>query len=50
MSTAHGIDVPLPFTSQLLELMQALKVDGHLNDDHCGIVQYFEKLAGVAGA
>jgi 2-hydroxy-3-oxopropionate reductase len=24
-----------------------LKVDGHLEDDHGGIVQYFEKLAQV---
>lgn len=47
MSTAHDIDVPLPMSGQLLEIMQALKVDGHLNDDHGGIVQYFEKLAGV---
>jgi 2-hydroxy-3-oxopropionate reductase len=47
MATAHALDVPLPFTSQLLEVMQALKVDGHLDDDHSGIVQYFEKLAQV---
>ena len=47
MATAHDIDVPLPMSSQLLEIMQARKVDGHLEDDHGGIVQYFEKLAGV---
>ena len=47
MATAHEIDVPMPMSSQLLEIMQALKVDGHLNDDHGGIVQYFEKLAQV---
>ena len=47
MATAHSLDVPLPFTSQLLEVMQALKVDGHIEDDHSGIVQYFEKLAQV---
>ena len=47
MATAHALDVPLPFTSQLLEVMQALKVDGHLDDDHSGIVKYFEKLAQV---
>ena len=47
MATAHDIDVPLPLTSQLFEILQALKVSGHMNDDHSGIVQYFEKLAGV---
>jgi 2-hydroxy-3-oxopropionate reductase len=47
MATAHEIDVPLPMTGQLLEIMQALKVDGKAGDDHGGIIQYFEKLAGV---
>lgn len=47
METAHGIDVPLPLCSQLLEIMHALKVDGKAGDDHGGIVQYYEKLAKV---
>ncbi|MGI6029998.1 MAG: 2-hydroxy-3-oxopropionate reductase [Eubacteriales bacterium] len=47
MATAHDLDVPLPFSSQLVEVMQALKAGGHLGDDHSGIVQYFEALAGV---
>jgi 2-hydroxy-3-oxopropionate reductase len=47
MDTAHKIDVPLPLTGQVLEMMQALKVDGKEKNDHSGLVQYFEKLAGV---
>lgn len=47
MATAHEIGVPLPFTAQLYEVMQTLKVGGHMGDDHSGIVQYFEQLAGV---
>ena len=47
MSSAHAMDVPLPLTAQLLEIMQSLTVGGHLDDDHAGIVQYFERLAGV---
>jgi len=47
METAHGIGVPLPLCSQLLEIMHALKVDGKAGDDHGGIVQYYEKLAKV---
>ena len=47
MATAHALDVPLPFTSQLLEMMQSLKVGGHLEDDHSVYVQYFENLARV---
>ena len=47
MDTAHTLDVPLPLTAQLFEVLQALKVSGHMTDDHSGIVQYFEQLAGV---
>ncbi|HEY8892747.1 MAG TPA: 2-hydroxy-3-oxopropionate reductase [Clostridium sp.] len=47
METAHALDVPLPLSSHLLEIFHALKADGKVNDDHGGIVQYFEKLAKV---
>ena len=47
LATAHEIDVPLPLTAQLFEIQQALKVGGHMDDDHSGYVQYFEQLAGV---
>ena len=47
MTTAHEVDVALPLTAQLYEIMQSLKISGHMDDDHAGIVQYFEKLADV---
>jgi 2-hydroxy-3-oxopropionate reductase len=47
MDTAHEIGVPLPLTSQLLEILHALKIDGKASHDHGGIVQYYEKLANV---
>lgn len=47
INTAHDIDVPVPFSAQLFEILQSLKVHGHMNDDHGGIVQYFEQLADV---
>lgn len=47
VNTAHTIDVPIPYTAQLYEIMQTLKIHGHMDDDHAGIVQYFEKLADV---
>ncbi|MCI9076373.1 MAG: 2-hydroxy-3-oxopropionate reductase [Dorea sp.] len=47
VNTAHAIDVPIPYTAQLYEILQTLKVHGHMEDDHGGIVQYFEKLADV---
>lgn len=47
VNTAHAIDVPIPYTAQLYEIMQTLKIHGHMEDDHGSIVQYFEKLADV---
>jgi 2-hydroxy-3-oxopropionate reductase len=47
LDTAHGIGVPIPLTSQVMEILQALKVDGKERDDHSSIVQYYEKLAQV---
>ena len=47
LATAHEIDVPVPLTAQLFEIQQALKVAGHMDDDHSGYVQYFEKLADI---
>jgi 2-hydroxy-3-oxopropionate reductase len=29
-----------------MEIMQALRVDGKQNDDHGGVIQFYEKLAG----
>ncbi|MCU0593280.1 MAG: 2-hydroxy-3-oxopropionate reductase [Desulfobacterales bacterium] len=45
IETGHEIGVPLPLTSQVMEIMQALKVDGKAGNDHSGIAQYYEKLA-----
>jgi len=47
MDTAHELGVPLPLTSQVMEIMQALKVDGKAGNDHGGIVQFYEKLAKI---
>ncbi len=45
IETGHDVGVPLPLTSQVMEIMQALKVDGKAGNDHSGIAQYYEKLA-----
>ena len=47
LSTAHACECPMPLSSQLFEILQYLSAHGHLMDDHGGIVQYFEDLAGV---
>jgi len=47
LETAHEIGVPLPLTAGVMEIMQALKVDGKAGNDHGGLVQHYEKLAQV---
>ena len=47
VNTAHALDVPIPYSAQLFEILQALKIHGHMDQDHGGIVQYFEALADV---
>jgi 2-hydroxy-3-oxopropionate reductase len=47
LDTAHDLGVPVPLTSQIMEIMQALRVDGKQKDDHGGVIQFYEKLAGV---
>ena len=47
LDTAHAVGAPIPLTSQIMEILQALKVDGHQKDDHSGIIQFYEKMAGI---
>ena len=47
LDTGHEIGVPLPLTSQVMEIMQAMKVDGKAKEDHGGLIQYYEKLAKI---
>jgi len=47
IDTAHQVGVPVPLSSGVMEVMQALKVDGKGADDHGGIIQFYEKLAKV---
>ena len=47
LDTAHELGVPVPLSSQIMEIMQALKVNGKAKDDHGGIIQFYEKLAKI---
>lgn len=47
MDTAHGVGAPLPLTASVMEILQALKVDGMDHLDHGAIIRHYEKLAGV---
>lgn len=47
IETGHDVGVPLPLTSQIMEILQALKVDGYGQSDHSAIVKFYEKLSKV---
>ncbi|EAX47013.1 tartronate semialdehyde reductase [Thermosinus carboxydivorans Nor1] len=47
LETSHEVGVPLPLTAAVMEMMQALKVDGMGDNDHCSLIRYYEKLADV---
>jgi 2-hydroxy-3-oxopropionate reductase len=47
LETGHGVGVPLPLTAGVMEILQALKVDGMGNSDHGAIVRFYEKLAQI---
>ena len=47
IETGHDVGVPLPLTASVMEILQALKVDGKGQNDHSGIAMYYEKLAKV---
>jgi 2-hydroxy-3-oxopropionate reductase len=45
LDTAHGLGVPVPLSAGVMEILQALKVDGEAASDHGAIVRYYEKLS-----
>jgi 2-hydroxy-3-oxopropionate reductase len=47
MDTAHELNVPVPLSGQVLEMMQALKADGKAPLDHSALVQFYERMAKV---
>lgn len=47
LDTAHEIGAPLPLTASVMEMMQALRVDGLGDADHSALAQYYEKLAKI---
>jgi len=47
LETSHKLNISLPLTSQVMEIMQAIKADGCGIEDHASIVKYYEKLANI---
>lgn len=47
LNAAHATNTSLPFTAQVMEMMQALKNEGCAAEDHSALVKYFEKISNV---
>jgi len=47
LDTAHALNVPVPLTANVMETLQALKIDEMATSDHSAIVRFYEKLAKV---
>lgn len=47
LETSHEIGIPLPLTAAVMEMMQAIKVDGMGDLDHGALIRYYEKMAQV---
>lgn len=47
IDTAHDLEIPVPMTAQLFEIMQGLKVRNLMDEDHSAIVKHFELLAST---
>lgn len=47
LDTAHELGAPIPLSSVVMEIMQALRTDGKQKDDHGGLIQFYEKAAAV---
>jgi 2-hydroxy-3-oxopropionate reductase len=47
LETSHELNVSLPLTAQVMEVMQALKAEGLGDADHGALIRHWEKLAQV---
>ena len=47
LETGRAVNMPLPLSAALMEMMQALKADDMGGADHSALVRYYEKIANV---
>lgn len=48
LNAAHAINMPVPMTAQMMEVMQELMNHGEGTCDHNDIVKYYERMTGVS--
>jgi len=45
LSAAHAADAAVPLTGLVMEMMQSLKADGCMKEDHSALVKFYEKIS-----
>ncbi len=48
LNAAHAINMPVPMTAHMMEVMQELMNHGEADCDHDDIVRYYERMSGVS--
>ncbi len=48
LNAAHAINMPVPMTAQMMEVMQELACHDEFTNDHSGIVKYYERMSGTS--
>lgn len=48
LNAAHAINMPVPMTAQMMEVMQELKCHEEEKNDHSDIVKYYERMSGCS--
>ena len=46
LETGHSVASPLPLTATVMEMFQALRVEGAGQDDHSALAKYYAKISG----
>ena len=47
LDTAESVKAPAPISNTVIEMMRALSSEGKGSDDHGGLIQWYEKEAGI---
>ena len=48
LNAAHAVNVPVPLTGEVMEMMQSLKAYGFEKDDHSALARYYEKISDTS--
>lgn len=48
LNAAHAINMPVPMTAQMMEVMQELKSHNEEKNDHSDIVKYYERMSNCS--